>query len=76
MARLDLLREARRLRGLPRFSALAMQPACRRVRRFVARTPSRNHRRVKSMLLNMLLHAQVDQPGDRLAIGAPLPDRS
>src|SRR3954464_4431482 len=62
--------------GLRRDSALAMQPACLGIRRRVVRAPAREHRRVKSVLFNMLAHAKVDHPGDRMAGDAALADGS
>src|SRR6185503_4164617 len=56
------------------FSALAMQPACRRFRRSVGAAPIRKFRFVKSVLLNMLLHPGIDQPRDRPALRAQAAD--
>src|ERR671939_512029 len=61
---------------LRRFSVFAMQPACRGVVRSVGAPPPRRCRRVKSVLLNVLLHRRRHQAGDRLAVGNPPPDRS
>src|SRR5471030_434038 len=57
-------------------SVFAMQPACRGILRHVRSAPSWRHRRVKSVMLNMLLHVRRHQPVDRFAAAETLPDRS
>ena len=51
-----------------RFSVLAMQPACRDAARASPAPSSRCVAGVKSVLLNVLLHARRDESGDRLAV--------
>src|SRR5437016_1831647 len=57
-------------------SLFVMQPACRRNPRRVRSPPSRDHRRVKSVVLNVLLHVRRHQAGDVLAGREPVADRS
>src|SRR6476469_7475648 len=51
--------------ALRRFSALAMQPACRSIRYLLLLTVTSGDGRVKSVLLNMLLDFWRDQSRDR-----------
>ena len=65
-----------RPRGFPRFSAFAMQPGCCAIRPVVGASSTGNARRVKSMLLNVLLHADIHEARDRFARGASVSDGS
>src|SRR5580765_4537281 len=56
-------------------SLFVMQPACRPSLRHARSAPIRCHRRVKSVVFNMLLHRRRHQPGDRFAVRQTLPDR-